>query len=114
MLSEFYGRRISSQGRYQVVQFEDMDEQGEIIECDEKFYLDKRYRFEKFCKSTRVNYNPVGNGATSVVVQARDELKNRKVAIKKIKNIFSDRDAARRALRELRIQRSLHDHPNVS
>jgi len=67
-----------------------------------------------FCKLFVANYNLVGNGATSVVVRAKDEIKSRRVAIKKIKDVFSDADTARRALRELRLQRNLHDHPNVS
>jgi hypothetical protein len=56
----------------------------------------------------------VGNGATSVVCKAalRDD-REQKCAIKKIKMVFQYPDYARRALRELRLQRFLSQHPYV-
>jgi serine/threonine protein kinase len=56
----------------------------------------------------------VGNGATSVVVKALDTVKNRHVAIKKVKHVMYHRDIARRTLREIRLQRLLQQHENVS
>lgn len=53
----------------------------------------------------------MGNGASSVVIKAFDTKKERMVAIKKIKHVFFNTDTAKRALRELRIQRSLRNHP---
>jgi serine/threonine protein kinase len=56
----------------------------------------------------------VGNGATSVVIQAEDIIKHRKVAIKKVNYVFDHKEYSRRALREIRLQRNLKNHNNVS
>ena len=59
--------------------------------------------------------NIVGDGATSIVVKAcRNKDINDAVAIKKIKRVFEHTAFAHRAMREMKILRSLKGNDNVS
>eukprot|EP00347_Sterkiella_histriomuscorum_P003151 403365398 len=70
----------------------------EILEVDTKYEVIKQ----------------IGNGATSVVVKATHQNEqNKNVAIKKINKIFDHTAFAHRAMRELKILRSLEGHDNV-
>lgn len=68
-----------------------------------RFYIDKRY----------TNLKPVGDGSYGVVASAMDSLTGRMVAIKKIKDTFSDIVDAKRILRELKLLRHFNDHENI-
>jgi len=66
------------------------------------FYVDTKYELIK----------PVGSGGFGMVVSALDTETQRRVAIKKIHDIFSSLEDAKRIVREVRILRSLH-HPHI-
>jgi mitogen-activated protein kinase 1/3 len=55
----------------------------------------------------------LGKGSYGSVVEAIDHLKNQRVAIKKINNIFEVFENAKRIYREIRILRELGNHPNI-
>jgi len=55
----------------------------------------------------------VGKGSYGVVISAMDTKANCKVAIKRIKPYAGDEWEARHTLREVRLMRLLHKHPNV-
>jgi hypothetical protein len=67
------------------------------------FTIDKRYQPLK----------ALGRGSSGVVVSASDELFKRKVAVKKIHNVFEDLDRAKRCLREVRLLRIFGRHHHV-
>jgi mitogen-activated protein kinase 1/3 len=67
------------------------------------FLIDARYK----------NLKPIGDGAYGFVASAYDAVSGHKVAIKKIKNIFSDLIDAKRILRELKLLRHLRSHENI-
>ena len=68
-----------------------------------KFYIDKRY----------VNLRPCGDGSYGFVASAEDTITGEKVAIKKIKDAFSDSVDAKRILRELKLLRHFNSHENI-
>ena len=55
----------------------------------------------------------MGKGSYGVVISAMDSKTNSKVAIKRIKPYAGDEWEARHTLREIRLMRLLHRHPNV-
>lgn len=67
------------------------------------FTIDKRYTPIK----------ALGRGSSGVVVSAHDTLTGRKVAVKKIPNVFDDLDRAKRCLREVRLVRHFGRHHHV-
>ena len=68
-----------------------------------KFFVDKRYS----------NLRPIGDGAYGFVASAYDSRTKQKVAIKKIKDAFSDMVDAKRILRELKLLRHFSKHENI-
>jgi serine/threonine protein kinase len=68
-----------------------------------RFYIDKRYS----------NLKPAGDGSYGLVCSAVDSITGRMVAIKKIKDTFSDIVDAKRILRELKLLRHFNDHENI-
>jgi serine/threonine protein kinase len=75
-----------------------------IVEIDNnKYYIDKRYQV----------FQSVGDGSYGCVISAQDRFTNRKVAIKKVKDIFIDVIDAKRILRELKLLRHLRNHENI-
>mmetsp|Transcript_76577 Transcript_76577/g.155441 ORF Transcript_76577/g.155441 Transcript_76577/m.155441 type:complete len:403 (+) Transcript_76577:105-1313(+) len=74
------------------------------------------HRFSKyeFCVDSRyVNLRPIGKGAYGLVCSAEDKLTGRKVAIKRVGNVFQDLIDAKRILREIKLLRHLGRHENV-
>uniref|UniRef100_A0A7S3JNM5 Mitogen-activated protein kinase n=1 Tax=Aureoumbra lagunensis TaxID=44058 RepID=A0A7S3JNM5_9STRA len=69
----------------------------------DNFYLDVRY----------TNLRPIGGGSYGVVCSADDSVTGRKVAIKKIANVFSDLVDAKRILREIKLLRHFGSHENI-
>jgi serine/threonine protein kinase len=69
---------------------------------DSKFTVDLKYTPIK----------PLGQGAYGVVCSARDRVREKKVAIKKIRNAFEDLVDAKRIVRELKLLRHFR-HENV-
>jgi len=87
----------------------------------DQFYIDVRY----------TNLRPIGGGSYGVVCSADDTATGRRVAIKKIANVFSDlvdakcasasprararrrRAARRRILREIKLLRHFGSHENI-
>ena len=67
------------------------------------FPLGKEYSIEKL----------IGTGSYGTVVLARHEPSGKKVAIKKLVNIFQYLEEARLVLREISILRELDNHSNV-
>jgi mitogen-activated protein kinase 1/3 len=68
-----------------------------------KFYIDRRY----------TNLRPCGDGSYGFVASAQDSVTGEKVAIKKIKDAFSDSIDAKRILRELKLLRHFNSHENI-
>lgn len=68
-----------------------------------KFYVDSRYS----------NLKPIGDGAYGFVASAYDSVTKEKVAIKKIKDAFSDLVDAKRILREMKLLRHFSSHENI-
>jgi len=68
----------------------------------EKFSLDKRYE----------PLRKLGRGAYGMVVQAKDNVEDQKVSIKKNKDVFYNLTNAKRILREMKLLSHL-DHPNI-
>lgn len=71
---------------------------------DTQFVIDKRYQ----------NLAAIGSGAYGQVVSATDAETGRKVAIKRIANLWRDLVDAKRILRELKLQRHLAGHDNIT
>ncbi|KAJ1459735.1 kinase-like domain-containing protein [Pelagophyceae sp. CCMP2097] len=69
----------------------------------DQFYIDVRYR----------NLKPIGGGSYGVVCSADDTATGKKVAIKKIANVFSDLVDAKRILREIKLLRHFGLHENI-
>jgi serine/threonine protein kinase len=67
------------------------------------FTIDVRYQ----------NLKNIGDGSYGIVASALDTLTNRMVAIKKVKNAFSDLVDAKRILRELKLLRHFNRHENI-
>jgi serine/threonine protein kinase len=73
--------------------------------CRDEFIIDPRYSVLRY----------IGGGAYGRVVSAIDNGNNgRKVAIKKIGDVFRDLGDAKRILRELKLLRHLGGHENIS
>ncbi|KAE8776443.1 Mitogen-activated protein kinase 4 [Hordeum vulgare] len=70
--------------------------------CQTMFEIDTKY----------VPIEPIGRGAYGVVCSSMNTDTNEKVAIKKINNVFDNREDASRTLRELKLLRHLR-HENV-
>jgi len=68
-----------------------------------KFIVDQRY----------VNLSPCGDGSYGLVASALDTISGRTVAIKKIKDTFSDLIDAKRILREIKLLRQFNAHENI-
>jgi mitogen-activated protein kinase 1/3 len=68
-----------------------------------RFLIDKRY----------TNLKPCGDGSYGFVASADDAVTGGKVAIKKIKDAFSDSVDAKRILRELKLLRHFNSHENI-
>ncbi|KAJ0412260.1 hypothetical protein ATCC90586_006646 [Pythium insidiosum] len=64
-------------------------------------------------RSNYVNLRPVGGGSYGIVCSAEDTLRGRKVAIKKITDVFDDLTDAKRILREMKLLRHLGAHENI-
>ncbi|KAL4173842.1 hypothetical protein KRP22_005789 [Phytophthora ramorum] len=64
-------------------------------------------------RSHYVNLRPVGGGSYGIVCSAEDTLRGRKVAIKKITDVFDDLTDAKRILREMKLLRHLGVHENI-
>lgn len=64
-------------------------------------------------RSHYVNLRPVGGGSYGIVCSAEDTLRGRKVAIKKITDVFDDLTDAKRILREMKLLRHLGIHENI-
>ncbi|EQC29662.1 CMGC/MAPK protein kinase [Saprolegnia diclina VS20] len=60
-----------------------------------------------------VNLRPIGGGSYGIVCSAEDTLRGRKVAIKKITDVFDDLTDAKRILREMKLLRHLGTHENI-
>jgi len=56
----------------------------------------------------------IGDGAYGVVCSAWDSVLRRKVAIKKVADVFEDLVDAKRILREILLLRHLGEHPNIT
>jgi len=69
----------------------------------DQFYIDVRY----------ANLRPIGGGSYGVVCSADDTATGRRVAIKKIANVFSDLVDAKRILREIKLLRHFGSHENI-
>lgn len=69
----------------------------------DKFEFGERFTFHKV----------LGHGAYGVVCKATDNLLGRNVAIKKVSQIGSTILIAKRTLRELKLLRHFHGHPNI-
>ncbi|KAH8070051.1 MAP kinase [Aureococcus anophagefferens] len=69
----------------------------------DQFYIDVRY----------TNLRPIGGGSYGVVCSADDTATGRRVAIKKIANVFSDLVDAKRILREIKLLRHFGSHENI-
>lgn len=69
------------------------------------FTVDKRYNF----KESRL----LGAGAFGIVVTAHDSVRDRKIAIKRVRPYASELWDAKHGLREIRLLRTMGDHPNV-
>ena len=67
------------------------------------FYIDVRYS----------NLRPIGGGSYGVVCAADDAATGRRVAIKKIANVFGDLVDAKRILREIKLLRHFGRHENI-
>ncbi|CAM9113862.1 unnamed protein product, partial [Ectocarpus fasciculatus] len=68
-----------------------------------KFLIDERY----------TNLKPIGDGSYGLVASALDTVTGNKVAIKKIKDAFSDLVDAKRILRELKLLGHFNAHENI-
>jgi serine/threonine protein kinase len=68
-----------------------------------KFFIDRRYK----------NLRPCGDGSYGFVASGEDTITGEKVAIKKIKDAFSDSVDAKRILRELKLLRHFNSHENI-
>lgn len=68
-----------------------------------RFIVDQRY----------VNLSPCGDGSYGFVASALDTITGRTVAIKKIKDTFSDIIDAKRILREIKLLRQFNSHENI-
>ncbi|KAG3083566.1 hypothetical protein PC122_g10497 [Phytophthora cactorum] len=64
-------------------------------------------------RSHYANLRPVGGGSYGIVCSAEDTLRGRKVAIKKITDVFDDLTDAKRILREMKLLRHLGVHENI-
>lgn len=69
----------------------------------QSFRVHKRYQ----------NLRIIGTGSYGIVCSAEDTFKKRKVAIKKIANLFSNIYDAKRILREIEVNYFLRHHENV-
>lgn len=69
----------------------------------EPFCVDKRYQDLAY----------IGGGAYGFVCSAVDTIEKRRVAIKKVKDVFKDLIDAKRILRELKLLRHLGGHENI-
>ena len=69
----------------------------------DQFYIDVRYS----------NLRPIGGGSYGVVCAADDATTGRRVAIKKIANVFGDLVDAKRILREIKLLRHFGSHENI-
>lgn len=67
------------------------------------YQIDRRY----------TKLKPIGDGSYGIVASAYDEINQRPVAIKKIKNAFADLIDAKRILRELKLLRHFNAHENI-
>lgn len=70
---------------------------GEVFEIDERY--------------TGLKY--IGGGAYGFVCAAQDAVTKKRVAIKKIKDVFRDLTDAKRILREIKLLRHLGGHQNI-
>lgn len=68
-----------------------------------RFNISSKYRIIK----------PIGSGAYGIVVSAEDVTNGRRVAVKAMKNAFSDLVDARRILREVKLMRFFGAHENL-
>ena len=59
------------------------------------------------------NLVPVGGGSYGLVCSADDSVTQRRVAIKKVTNAFSDLTDAKRIMREIKLLGQLGDHENI-
>ena len=59
------------------------------------------------------NLVPVGGGSYGLVCSADDSITQRRVAIKKVTNAFSDLTDAKRIMREIKLLGQLGDHENI-
>lgn len=78
------------------------DQRFSILIANEEFSLDPRYKPMK----------KLGSGAFGVVCAAMDEKTGKKVAIKKIRDVFHNLTDAKRILREVKLLQHM-DHPNI-
>ena len=77
-------------------------------------FYEVQIEYNRFCIDRRyVDIKAAGNGSYGFVASALDSKTGQKVAIKKIKNVFSDIVDAKRILRELRILRHFNTHENI-
>jgi len=67
------------------------------------FFIDQRYR----------NLKPIGDGSYGFVASATDTTARRKVAIKKVKDVFADVVDAKRILREIKLLNHFDIHENI-
>lgn len=75
-----------------------------LEQVSEEFVVPKQYTIEKIA----------GSGSYGVVAVGEDTEKNRKVAIKKNKRVFSHSvEYTKRILREVKICKHIGEHPNV-
>jgi len=68
-----------------------------------KFFIDERY----------TNLRPIGDGSYGFVASAVDTVTGNNVAIKKIKDAFSDLIDAKRILREIKLLKHFNTHENI-
>lgn len=67
------------------------------------FTIDKRYMPLKV----------LGRGSSGLVISAQDQVLKKKMALKKIHNVFDDLDRAKRCLREVKLMRHFNRHHHV-
>ena len=68
------------------------------------FEIDTRY----------TNLKEIGSGSYGLVCSADDQITGKRVAIKKVANVFDDLVDAKRILREIRLLRHLTGHANIT
>jgi len=82
--------------------------------CGRKYYTEKLSNTQRFEVDVRYqNLKMIGAGAYGLVCKAKDTIRGDEVAIKKVRDVFTDLVDAKRILRELKLLMHLGKHPNI-